>query len=166
MQWLLKQKKHIFTIIIFLAIYGAIRTYQLSGYQQGEAPPINEIGILGQDVKLSDFRGRPVLIYFWATWCPVCKLEHGTIESLAEDYPVLTVASWSNDEEAVKNYFKNASLRQATIDDPAGAIASRYGVSATPSFFIVGPHGQIRFVERGYTSSLGLRLRLWLASYK
>lgn len=158
-------KKNLLTLLVFLLIYAGIRSYQLSGYQQGEAPAFSATSIEGKSFNLSDYRGQPVLIYFWATWCPVCKMVRGTVEGLSEDYPLITVASWSDDAAEVENYFDNLQLRQTTINDSRATLAGLYGVTGVPSFFILDAKGNIRFVERGYTSSLGLRLRMWLASF-
>ena len=157
-------KKHLLTITLFLLAYLAIRSYQLSGYSEGQAPLFSAISVEDRVIKLSDYRGQPVLIYFWATWCPVCKMERGSIEGLSEDYPVITVASWSEDMQAVRDYFDTTTLRQTTILDSSGQLAGRYGVTGVPSFFILDKNGQIRFTERGYTTSIGLRIRMLLAN--
>lgn len=49
------------------------------------------------------------------------------------------------------------------VNDPDGSIARAWGVHAVPASFILSPDGQIRFVEVGYTTGIGIRLRLWLA---
>jgi len=166
MDWKRNWKRHLLTLLLFLLIYGGVRSYQLSGYTQGEAPTFSATSIQGHAFNLTDYRGQPVLIYFWATWCPVCKLERGTIEGLSEDYPVITVASWSEDAAAVQSYFDSAKLRLTTINDPEATLAGLYGVNGVPSFFVLDGDGQIRFIERGYTTSIGLRLRLWLAKWR
>jgi len=51
-----------------------------------------------------------------------------------------------------------------TLADPRAAILKQYGLPGTPSFIVIDPAGNIRFVSIGYTSELGLRLRLWWAS--
>lgn len=159
-------KRHLLTLLLFLLVYAGVRSYQLSGYRQGEAPAFSATSITGHSFNLEDYRGQPVLVYFWATWCPVCKVERGTIEGLSEDYPVITIASWSDDATEVQHYFDSETLRQATVNDPAATLAGRYGVSGVPSFFIIDRDGQIRFTERGYTTSIGLRLRMWLAKWR
>ena len=53
-----------------------------------------------------------------------------------------------------------------TVNDPQGETLRCYGLPGTPSFAIIAPDGQIRFVAMGYTSEIGLRLRLWWASRK
>jgi len=159
-------KRHLLTALLFLLVYAGVRSYQLSGYQHGEAPQFSATSITGQSFNLADYRGQPVLIYFWATWCPVCKLERSTIEGLSEDYAIITVASWSEDAAAVQHYFDSEMLRQTTVNDPNAQLAGLYGVTGVPSFFILDADGQIRFIERGYTTSIGLRLRIWLAKWR
>ena len=51
------------------------------------------------------------------------------------------------------------------VNDPDGRLAGAWGVHAVPATFIVDTNGEIRFVEVGYTTGLGLRLRLWLAEH-
>lgn len=157
-------KKHLLTLVLFLLVYVAIRSYQLSGYSEGQAPLFSATSIEGQEINLVDYRGQPVLIYFWATWCPVCKLERSSIEGLSHDYTVITVASWSEDEEAVHSYFDTQHIRQTTILNRSAELAARYGVTGVPSFFFLDKEGQIRFTERGYTTPIGLRLRMFLAN--
>jgi len=159
-------KRHLTTVLLFLLVYGAVRTYQLSGYVEGEAPAFSATSVEGHSFNLADYRGKPVLVYFWATWCPVCKVERGAIESLSEDHPVITVASRSEDPAAVQSYFDNEKLRHTTINDPGATLAGLYGVTGVPSFFILDGKGRIRFIERGYTTSIGLRVRLWLAKWR
>ena len=153
MDWKRNWKRHLLTVLLFLLIYGGVRSYQLSGYTQGEAPTFSATSIEGHAFNLTDYRGQPVLIYFWATWCPVCKLERGTIEGLSEDHTVLTVASWSE-------------YGDLTVRENIDLFSGLYGVTGVPSFFVLDGDGQIRFIERGYTTSIGLRLRLWLAKWR
>ncbi|HEY5734351.1 MAG TPA: redoxin domain-containing protein, partial [Gammaproteobacteria bacterium] len=58
----------------------------------GKAPEISSVDLDGSEVSLRDYRGKPLLLYFWASWCPVCRFEHGAITSIAEDYQVLGIA--------------------------------------------------------------------------
>ena len=51
----------------------------------------------------------------------------------------------------------------STVVDPKAEILRRYGLPGTPAFAIIDPAGDIRFVSVGYTSEVGLRLRLWWA---
>ena len=109
---------------------------------------------------------QPTLVQFWATWCPVCRAEQSSIEALASDYPnTITVAMQSGNAAAVNKFMREQSLSFPVINDADGSLAQAWGVHAVPASFIVDSKGQIRFVEIGYTTGLGLRLRLWLAQF-
>ena len=104
-----------------------------------------------------------MLVHFWATWCPVCRAEQDTIEALAKDHPTVTVAMQSGAAAVVAEHLNKEALSFPVLNDPDGAISAEWGVRAVPTSFVVDGAGQIRFVEVGYTTGLGLRLRLWLA---
>lgn len=143
----------------------AVRAWQQRDVARGPAPALAGQTLAGKSYSLASSSGQPVLVHFWATWCPICRLEQGSIESLARDYPTVTVAMQSGDATAVEQHLKKEGLHFPVINDPDGRIAARWGVRAVPASFIVDAAGRIRFVEIGYTSGPGLRLRLWLARY-
>jgi thiol-disulfide isomerase/thioredoxin len=113
---------------------------------------------------LADSR-RPLLVHFWASWCPVCKLEQENIQTISEDYPVITIAMQSGEVIEVVEYMHQEGLRFPVINDSSGTLARRFGVRAVPSSFIVAGNNTIVFREAGYTTGIGLRVRLWLAKY-
>ncbi len=108
---------------------------------------------------------QPVLVYFWATWCAVCRAEQSAIESIAHGNPnVITVVMQSGNRDEVAKYLGEQGLNFPVLNDPDGRISAAWGVHAVPANFIIDSQGQIRFVEIGYTTGAGLRLRLWLAA--
>jgi thiol-disulfide isomerase/thioredoxin len=176
-------------LVVVLAIILGVRAWQQQGVASGPAPPLAGVLLDGQEyfslaapdgqaekplLGLSPW-GRlrtphlghpwrsPVLVHFWSTWCPVCRLEQSSIDALARRAPVITVAMQSGDRDAVARHLRNEALSFPVLNDPDGAIAARWGVRAVPASFIVDGAGQIRYVETGYTTGVGLRLRLWLA---
>jgi peroxiredoxin len=149
--------------LLAAAIYFGVRFYQQRTLIEGPAPALQATLLDGQAMDLTGLRSQPVLVYFWATWCPVCRLEQGSIESVANDYRVVAVAMQSGSPAEVASYVHEHRLRVPVINDPGGAISAAWGVRATPTSFIIDRHGQIRFREVGYTSEIGLRLRLWWA---
>ncbi len=148
--------------MLLLLILG-IRAWQQSGTASGPAPALAGELLDGKSVALAAFAGRPVLVHFWATWCPVCRAEQGSIDALARDTPVITVAMQSGSREEVIQYLRKETLSFPVLNDRDGVIAAQWGVRAVPASFIVDGAGQIRYVEVGYTTGVGLRLRLWLA---
>ncbi len=150
-------------VIIFLGLYFALRTWMQREMISGPAPETTAIALSGQPVSLRQYRGEPLLLHFWASWCKICKFEQGAIASIEKDWPVLTVAMQSGDKKEVASFLKDRGLEWETLVDESGALAKRYGVAGVPASFVIDGQGQIRFKEIGYTTSWGLRARLWLA---
>lgn len=155
MRWL-------FELAAFLLLILLINSWQSRDAPTGTAPDFTGTLLDGSRAALSHFRGRPVLLHFWATWCPVCAMEQGTIDALAEEYQVVTVAI-DDDSAAVQDYLRTRGFDYPVIHDPDGAIARTYAIRGIPASFVLDAEGRIRFVEMGYTTGLGLRLRLWWA---
>ena len=107
--------------------------------------------------------GQPVALHFWAEWCPICKLEEHSISRVSRDWPVLTVAMQSGDVAAVRRTLAQRGLNWPTVIDADGALAARYGFRAVPAFVAIDPAGRISATSVGYTSEIGMRLRLWWA---
>ncbi|QKT03060.1 protein disulfide oxidoreductase [Ectothiorhodospiraceae bacterium 2226] len=150
-------------VLIIVLVIVAIRAYMQRDTVSGRAPPVSGIALSGQPVTLAQYEGEPVLVYFWATWCGVCNLKHGTIERLARDHNVLTVAMQSGDAAEVRAFMAERGIDYPVVVDPQGRIAARYGIRGVPASFVVDGAGDIRFTEIGYTTSWGLRARLWWA---
>ncbi len=150
-------------VLIFLALYFGLRAWMQREMVHGTPPPISAADITGKPVDLESYRGRPLLIHFWASWYKICELDRGAISSVAADWPVLTVAMQSGDAERLREFQAHHRMDWRTVADDDAAISKQYGVLAVPTFFILDEQGIIRFRESGFTTSWGLRLRLWLA---
>ena len=111
-------------IALAAAIFFGVRFYQQRTLIEGPAPALQAALLDGTVFDLSAVRDRPVLVYFWATWCPVCRLEQGSVESLAEDHRVIAVAMQSGDSTEVTSYMRKHGLRVPVINDPLGAVAA------------------------------------------
>ncbi|WP_018232900.1 redoxin domain-containing protein [Thioalkalivibrio thiocyanodenitrificans] len=158
-RWLVWGLEILFFVVLFLVIKAWVQRDMISG----EAPALAGLDLTGEPVTLADYRGQAVLVHFWATWCRICRMEQGSIESLSRDWPVITVATQSGTAAEVAAHMAANDLTHTVILDPDGALASRYGVRGVPSSFVVDANGEIRFRETGFTTGWGLRTRLWLA---
>lgn len=153
--------RRLVTLLLMVAVFFGIRAWQQRDIVHGAAPLFSGVTLDGRPVSLEQYRGKPMLLHFWATWCPVCKLEQGSIDSVAEDYPVLTVATWSEDATAVAAYVKEHDIQAPVLVDEKGVLARRYGINGVPASFFLDGEGNVRHVEVGYTTEIGFRLRLW-----
>lgn len=154
--------------LIFLAVFVAFQLWQARATPRGPAPQFSGQLLDGQAFDLATWQRRDPakasLLYFWAEWCPVCKTTAGNVTAVAEDWPVTSIAAQSGPDEKVARLMRESGYGWPTLADPRAAILKQYGLPGTPSFIVIDPAGNIRFVSIGYTSELGLRLRLWWAS--
>ncbi|AXH09985.1 protein disulfide oxidoreductase [Malaciobacter halophilus] len=106
-------------------------------------------------------KDKPVIIHFWATWCPTCKLEASNIEKLSKDYEVITIAVQSKNKENIKKYLENNKLSFKVVDDTKGYYSKKFNIKAFPTTLIYDNQKNLKFSEVGYTSTLGLYARMW-----
>jgi peroxiredoxin len=151
-------------LLLIATLIAAVQWWQTRDLPKGHAPSLSGALLDGRSVDLEDYRGRPVLVHFWATWCPVCRAEQGTIQRLAEDFPILTVATSSGKAPQIRNYLNEQMLDFPVLPDERGELARQWQVGGVPASFVIDPRGNIASTTMGYTTGLGLRLRLWLAS--
>lgn len=135
------------------------------GLVRGDPPPLATRSLDGAAFAWADVAGRPSVLYFWATWCPICRATRGNVEALADDYPVITVALQSGTEQGLRAFVEREHFALPVYPDPDGAIAARYGLRGVPAIFVIDSRGTIRYAMTGYASELGLRARLWLTAH-
>ena len=152
-------------IVLIVAVVLLVRAWLARDLAQGPAPAIEAELLDGNPVSLEDYADRPMLLHFWATWCPICRLEEGEIMRLSRSHPVLTVAMQSGTAGEVEAHLTERERELDVVNDPDGALARRFGVRAVPSTFIIDREGQIVFRKQGYAPPLELRFRLWLAQW-
>ena len=110
-------------------------------------------------------RERPLLIYYWASWCAVCRFTTPAVEQLWQDGEnVLTVALRSGDNTRLQQGMARKGLSFPTHNDEQGTLAARWQVNVTPSFLIL-KDGKVVSSTTGWSSRWGLQLRLLWASW-
>jgi cytochrome c biogenesis protein CcmG, thiol:disulfide interchange protein DsbE len=97
------------------------------------APDFSSWDLNGHRVSLSDFRGKPVLLTFWATWCTACHDELPALQRIADTYKgngltVLAVDYRETDDARMTQYLASLGVHLEGVIDPQGSIASAYGV--------------------------------------
>jgi thiol-disulfide isomerase/thioredoxin len=155
-RWLLE-------LAVAVLVFLLLQAWLTRDAPRGAAPDITGALLDGTPVTLAGLRGKPVLVHFWATWCPICGLEQGSIDALARDYPVLTIAIDEGPADDIRAYLREAGVDYPVVHDPGNDIARAYTIRGVPTSFVIDRAGTIRFVETGYTTGIGLRLRLWWA---
>ena len=150
------------TLLLAVVVFFALSAWKSKDMLLGPAPVLAGYDLQGQIMTLEP-KDEPTLIYFWATWCPICGFTISSIASIAEDYPVITVATTSGSEEEIATYLAQKNICLPVMMDDSGDLGRHWGVTGVPAIFIVDSKGQITHRSLGYTSELGLRMRLLLA---
>ena len=90
-------------IALLLLVFFAIQWWQSRDLAAGPAPPLVGHLVDGSPYQLNSVDG-PVLVHFWATWCPVCRLEQDNVAAIAKDGQVITVATTSGTSANVSTH--------------------------------------------------------------
>jgi cytochrome c biogenesis protein CcmG/thiol:disulfide interchange protein DsbE len=98
----------------------------------------------GQSIKLSELRGRPVVLNFWASWCPPCRAEGPELERSYQKYKdratFLGVNIWDNDSTA-QTFLHDFGITYSSGPNPRGDVAVEYGVTGIPETFFITKDG-------------------------
>lgn len=146
-------------LIVFILsnIIGYIRKPELVSTQLSQI----KVQLLdGSEYRVQE--GKPLVLHFWALWCPACKFEAPNIETVSKQYEVLSIAVNSGSDTALNNYMKEKNLTFKVLNDHEGTWSSKFKVKAYPTTFIYDGKGELRFTEVGYTTTAGLLTRLKL----
>ncbi len=136
----------------------AIIDGQLSLRPVGEvAPDFRLKSTDGRETKLSDYRGRPVIVAFWATWCGPCIHEMPELLKFYQEQGgkvELLAVSIDDGEQDAKDYAHYKHLPFPVLYDGTKRVAAGYNVEGIPALFVVDGNGTIRAHHEGLISSL------------
>jgi thiol-disulfide isomerase/thioredoxin len=154
----MKEKiKHYTKEILLFIVFMTLVTNALSLYRSSE---LNKQPL---SIDYEFKKNKPVLVHFWATWCPTCKVEASNIQSISKNHEVLTIAVRSGSNKDIKQYMDENGFDFKYINDFDGFFAENFNISAYPTTFIYDKDKNLIFSEVGYTSTLGLYIRMWWA---
>ncbi len=107
----------------------------------------------GTEISLKDYRGKVVVLNFWATWCPPCRAEMPSFEQLWRDMRdrdvVVLAVHVGPGAEKVRNFVRSFGLTFPVVVDDRHIVSQHYGVRSMPTTVILAPDGRVEYVAFG-----------------
>ncbi|WP_156291974.1 TlpA disulfide reductase family protein [Oceanobacillus salinisoli] len=124
------------------------------GLEIGNVAPDFELETLeGDKVKLSDLRGKPVMLNFWATWCPPCRVEMPDMQKFHEENEVAVLAvnlfDTEMNKENVRKFVDEFGLTFQIGMDGDGEVAAKYRINPIPTTYMIDSEGVIQHIAFG-----------------
>lgn len=117
--------------------------------EKSPAPDVTVTSLAnGSTLKLSDLKGKVVLLNFWATWCPPCREEMPSMMKLnsfmaGKPFQMVAIAIDEGGKQDVEAFYKESGFSLPTYLDTSGASVESYGVTGVPESFIIDKQGVI-----------------------
>jgi thiol-disulfide isomerase/thioredoxin len=117
------------------------------------APPFDLKDPVDRPQRLSDYRGRPVILNFWATWCPPCREEMPSMqrahEALAGDGIALLAINVGEDADTIEQFLADTPVDFPLPMDLDSRVTQSYPVRGLPTTFVIDPEGRLAYVATG-----------------
>jgi len=126
------------------------------------APNFKLSDLSGREVSLDQFRGKIVMLDFWATWCGPCRLSMPMLERLQKEYPkdmALLAINLAEPPDEVRSYVQRQNISSTVLLDQDGKVGEVYRSESIPMQVLIDQKGIVRRIAVGYSSRLGDQLR-------
>jgi peroxiredoxin len=140
-------------VAFLCALAGAPQAAELKVWKGGPAPALALKDLDGRAHRLGDYKGRVVLINFWATWCAPCRDEMPSIQRLKEKLggqPFVVLAiNLDEPESRIRKFLSEMKVDFTILLDPERRVAKAWDARILPASFIVGGDGRVRYTLVG-----------------
>ena len=159
----------LFDLGVILAIFAAVHAWQTRDLPVDEAAPhtmLEELEELGSGHLHSvTVPGEVGIVYFFAPWCRVCRVSIGNLDSLVTNGHVgwgTVVALDYSDAGEVRNFLDRTGVSLPVLMGTSQTPVD-WSVTVFPTYYVIDAAGRIHSRSVGYSTWLGMRLRVWLA---
>ncbi|WP_427050711.1 redoxin domain-containing protein [Paenibacillus sp. TC-CSREp1] len=129
-----------------------------------EAPDFEAVNSRGEQVRLSDYRGKAVMINFWASWCTPCVREMPLVHELAQQHSSNVETLFVNVGESkgsINEFMKSHQFNFPVIIDATGKVSSLYRITGLPATMVIDRAGQFSHILLGELTE-DIPLQQWL----
>ena len=142
--------KHLFATLLLTVFSLTGQAKELSG----PAPDFALKNLKGETVKLSDFKGKVVMINFWASWCTPCRQEMPLLEEMSNELSkagfVLLGINLDEEVADAKSFLATTPVTFPILLNPQTDVADLYKNEAMPSSYFVDRKGNLAYLHQGY----------------
>jgi cytochrome c biogenesis protein CcmG/thiol:disulfide interchange protein DsbE len=136
------------TIAFLVSIWPSFRGAEGSVVQVGDnAPEFNLMSENGEPIQLKDFRGKFVVLNFWATWCPPCVEELPSLERFHDRFRsrgvVVLGVNEDDDRNVYRAFLQKQGVQFLTARDPERKVSHRYGTFKYPETYFIDRSGKV-----------------------
>lgn len=132
-----------------LVLFAPVHARELQVYKGSDTPPLALKDLNGKTHDLKQYRGKIVLINFWATWCPPCRAEMPSMQRLKDKMAgkpfVILAVDMGETEAEVKAYIRQIKTDFTVLLDKDGRALKTWKVFAFPTSYVVDAQGRIRY---------------------
>ncbi len=151
-------------ILALLVVVHYIRRPQVEGVAEVglQAPLFKLPDLQGSEVSLDQYRGKIVMLDFWATWCGPCRLTMPLLDSLQEEYAdelALLAVNLQEPSNIVDDYIREQNISSTVLLDQDGKVGQLYQTYSIPMQVLIDKQGILRFIQLGYSPIMRDKLR-------
>lgn len=137
------------TLMLTALMMGGMAVLMARGPSEVPAPSFTAKTVEGAEVRVGGDSGKPVVLYFWASWCSACKITSPIVSNYAARHPDVRVIGVAVDEvDTIRAALADSPRAFTTVIDD-GKIAQKYGVSAFPTTFTLDSQGRPSWSRQG-----------------
>lgn len=138
-------------LLLFLVFFNLLLAENI---QIGKKAPVFKLNLIGGDgaISLADYKGKVVLVDFWASWCAPCKISMPLLEALGKKYKdlIIIAVNVDDDESNAINFLNDLDLNLKAVYDSTKKVVESYNVPEMPTAYLIDQYGIVQYVHSGY----------------
>ena len=133
------------------------------------APDLKLPDMDGREISLEKFKGKIVLLDFWASWCNPCRMTMPVVEKLSKEYSddmIVLAVNMQEPKDVVEKYAFEQAINSQILLDKNGTASAAYGAYAIPMQFLIDRAGIVRHIQTGFSSRMASQMRMQIESLR